>query len=83
MRQLKQKPFLMTVRAFMIVCGIIAIIGFFLIGGAMGACDNGAMSIGRAIMYIVIGMVMCVGGALGVGWFSNFEDDEDDDNGGN
>lgn len=80
MRNLKQhKPLINTVRAFEIVCGIIIIIGFFLVFGSIGGCEHGSLSEGRAIMYAVIGLVMAAAGALGVRWFSQFEDEDNDD----
>ena len=80
MRQLKQhKPLINTIKAFEIVCGIIIIIGFFLVFGSIGGCEHGSLSEGRAIMYSVIGLVMSAAGALGVRWFSQFEDEEDDE----
>ena len=80
MRNLKQhKPLINTIKAFEIVCGIIIIIGFFLVFGSIGGCEHGSLSEGRAIMYAVIGLVMAAAGALGVRWFSQFEDEDDDD----
>lgn len=78
MRQLKQKPVLNTVKSFEIACGIIVAIGLFLAIGAVGGCERETLSEGRAIMYSVIGLVMATAGALGLRWFSQFEDSEDE-----
>ncbi|MBQ6127073.1 hypothetical protein IJI69_00280 [Candidatus Saccharibacteria bacterium] len=81
MRQLKQKPVLNTAKSFEIACGIIVAIGFFLAIGAVGGCEHGTLSEGKAIMYSVIGLVMAAAGALGARWFSKFEDDDNEERG--
>lgn len=83
MRQLKQKPVLNTVKSFEIACGIIIAIGFFLTIGAVGGCEHGTLSEGKAIMYSVIGLVMSAAGAIGARWFSQFDGIEDDEERGN
>ena len=68
-----------SIKFLVLISKVIAIIGFFLIGGAMGGCDNGALSIGKAIMYIVIGRVISIAGVLAVKYFDEFEDDNNDE----
>lgn len=83
MRMPKKKPFLTTIKALEVICGIIILIGFFLAIGSIGGCERGTLSEGKAIMYGVIGLIMAAAGALGARWFSSFdepdEDDEDDE----
>ena len=77
MRRYKSRSMLGSVRALEAINGFIAIIGFFLVGGAMGACDNGVMELGRAVMWIIIGGTIGISGTLAGIWFSKFDDEDE------
>ena len=79
MRNLKQKHILNTIKSFKITCAIIIFGGFFLVFGSVCACEYGTLSEGHCIQYAVIGLVMAAAGAIGVRWFSQFEEDDEEE----
>jgi len=69
-------------KAFVLESKIITLIGVFLMFGSIGGYERCSLSIGKFIMYLVIGFVITVAGGLAVKFFGEFEDDDDDDKGG-
>lgn len=79
-KHMSNKLELYSKRMFVLESKIIAVIGFFLIGGSIGGYDNNVMTFGKMITYIAIGICLMVSGFFGVKYFEGFEDDDEEEN---
>lgn len=81
MRQLKKfKKTCFAVKCLEAMSCSIVFFGLFLVTGAIGGCDAGLLPIGRAMVYIVIGFIVLIGGGLSAAWLHRcWEDDRGDD----